>query len=438
VSIQLINPYYRGIGDVVVPPEPAFEFSGVLVTLSVDDVSAPPIGWDVEAYDVGGWHDAVTNIDRLTVPSGVSLVEVAWCGYSAGVQQFYSEIFLDAASMGSAGGIRQLVKTGLSGYTYGGLSSGPHVVTPGQYFTVNYTQASNVLNQSDYSWFAACALDPDTRYVRLGRSSTFTMTAGSTTVVAWNVEVADVGGWADLGVSATDVVVPSGVSWVIGEFGFRVTSPVSTSEQLLAAIRLNGSLVCNRDVEGIGATGETINGCSISSGLLQVSAGDVLTADYFTTGAETFSTLSTFTVREVLDVLGACRATKGSSTQSITANTNTAVELGAEAFDTDAAHDTSVNPSRITVPAGVTRARCWFGVRFQSTTGQTRAWVMKNGASAVGLPAYGNVTAGQNYLTGAGAWVDCSPGDYFELFVRSNVGTTINNDAQTFLCVQFG
>lgn len=35
------------------------------------------IAWDAESYDVGGWHDNVTNNTRLTVPSGVSRVRVS-------------------------------------------------------------------------------------------------------------------------------------------------------------------------------------------------------------------------------------------------------------------------------------------------------------------------------------------------------------------------
>jgi hypothetical protein len=35
------------------------------------------LAWDGEVYDVGGWHDNVTNNSRLTVPSGVNYVEVS-------------------------------------------------------------------------------------------------------------------------------------------------------------------------------------------------------------------------------------------------------------------------------------------------------------------------------------------------------------------------
>lgn len=54
-------------------------FSGALVKKAADQTGAnytagPAIAFDAEAYDVGGWHDNVTNNTRLTVPSGVNYV----------------------------------------------------------------------------------------------------------------------------------------------------------------------------------------------------------------------------------------------------------------------------------------------------------------------------------------------------------------------------
>lgn len=41
-----------------------------------DFSTAAAVALDDELYDVGGWHDTVTNNSRLTVPSGVSYVEL--------------------------------------------------------------------------------------------------------------------------------------------------------------------------------------------------------------------------------------------------------------------------------------------------------------------------------------------------------------------------
>jgi hypothetical protein len=60
-------------------------FSGAMVKKSADQTGANyslaagggNIAFDAEAYDVGGWHDNVTNNTRLTVPSGVNYVVIA-------------------------------------------------------------------------------------------------------------------------------------------------------------------------------------------------------------------------------------------------------------------------------------------------------------------------------------------------------------------------
>jgi hypothetical protein len=56
-------------------------FSGALVRKASDQTLAnyttvTSMAFDNEVYDVGGWHDNVTNNSRLTVPSGVSRVRL--------------------------------------------------------------------------------------------------------------------------------------------------------------------------------------------------------------------------------------------------------------------------------------------------------------------------------------------------------------------------
>ncbi len=56
-------------------------FSGALVKKAADQTAAnyttdTAVTWDAEEYDTGGWHDNVTNSERLTVPAGVTRVRV--------------------------------------------------------------------------------------------------------------------------------------------------------------------------------------------------------------------------------------------------------------------------------------------------------------------------------------------------------------------------
>lgn len=54
-------------------------FSGCLVTHTLAQTisGSTTMTWDTEDYDVGGWHDNVTNPERLTVPSGVAFVRLS-------------------------------------------------------------------------------------------------------------------------------------------------------------------------------------------------------------------------------------------------------------------------------------------------------------------------------------------------------------------------
>lgn len=58
-----------------------FAFNGALVTLAANQNTAnytagAMVPFDSETYDTDGWHDNATNNSRLTVPSGVTKVNV--------------------------------------------------------------------------------------------------------------------------------------------------------------------------------------------------------------------------------------------------------------------------------------------------------------------------------------------------------------------------
>jgi hypothetical protein len=71
-----------GFGNVAVNvPGGGTSFSGCMVHKSANltgqnFVTATRITWDTEDYDTGGWHESVTNPGRLTVPSGVTMVDI--------------------------------------------------------------------------------------------------------------------------------------------------------------------------------------------------------------------------------------------------------------------------------------------------------------------------------------------------------------------------
>jgi hypothetical protein len=101
------------------------------------------ISWDVESFDVGGWHESVAHPERLTIPSGVSYVELT--GY------FWSQSNISNYCVGwlrhfNAAGVEQRLTTNVgarnsavnSGNYSCTVNTGPVAVTAGDYFTFGY------------------------------------------------------------------------------------------------------------------------------------------------------------------------------------------------------------------------------------------------------------------------------------------------------------
>ena len=85
------------------------------------------------------------------------------------------------------------------------------------------------------------------------------------------------------------------------------------------------------------------------------------------------------------------------------------------------------NPSRITIPSGVTKIRMEYTVTWgPSSSGSRVSLIYKNG---VAIYDGGQITLGvatlPNIISGATGWVDCVAGDYFELGIRQNSGANL-------------
>lgn len=150
----------RGVG--------AAAFEGALVTKASDQTTADysagaVVGWDSETYDLGGWHESVTNPSRLTVPSGVSLVSIV------------GEIHLNNVTAGNQAQIA-IIKNGSAIDTDVGMpvqTAAPNnttrriniaspvlQVSPGDYFEMHLTvnADSSVTVEATSSWFAIRAV----------------------------------------------------------------------------------------------------------------------------------------------------------------------------------------------------------------------------------------------------------------------------------------
>ena len=114
---------------------------------------------------------------------------------------------------------------------------------------------------------------------------------------------------------------------------------------------------------------------------------------------------------------------------SIANSTNTIIDWDSEDYDTSTIHDTVTNPSRLTVPAGVTRIKLHAQICFDANaTGVRRVLIYKYGAEWVRQP-YVNIAAP---ATGPGIIIISSPAytvsatDYFTVAVLQSSGGALN------------
>jgi len=148
-----------------IAPARSMNFLGARVTKAADQTAAnytteATVAWDSEVFDVGGWHDNVTDNSRLTVPSGygINYVELTACVDTA----------LGAADSWRLMYIRKNGTTtfGLHTFAEGGatlwgstISSGPVSVVAGDYFEVRFSvETDTSITVNTNSFFAVKAL----------------------------------------------------------------------------------------------------------------------------------------------------------------------------------------------------------------------------------------------------------------------------------------
>lgn len=128
-----------------------------------------------------------------------------------------------------------------------------------------------------------------------------------------------------------------------------------------------------------------------------------------------------------------CRLSN-SAAQVIGNDTLTALTWDTEDYDTGSLHDPTVNPSRITIPAGGD-TRPWFFFGYIpwafNATGDRGVYIAKNGVivSGTAVKACAGLFGGLGVSTELPvAWQEDAPavGDYWEVLVRQNSGGNLN------------
>jgi hypothetical protein len=128
--------------------------------------------------------------------------------------------------------------------------------------------------------------------------------------------------------------------------------------------------------------------------------------------------------------------TQKTATQSVPANTETTITFNNTIYDTDSFWS-NANPSRLTVPAGVTRVIVSANVRITGGSTSAQLQLRMNGGDVVGV-ANVNMSTGFTVaqINAVSAPISVTAGDYFEASVFVTAARTIDSSARTWLAIQ--
>jgi hypothetical protein len=484
--MNVMNGFIFGAGT---PPAPTF--SGALVYRSAAFGSGT-VGYENEVYDVGSWHDNVTDNSRLTAPSGVSLVRASHNTHDSGVPTL--QTLKNGASV--LGGVLTNVQDSRSAGTTAFIP-----MTPTTDYISNSADGDVVADQM--VWSAIEAIDPATKYALASKSITQPLSGGVATILSFDSESVDTDGWHGQSSTVTITIASPGViSWTAHGFNngepirftttgalptglvvatnyyivnatandfqlaatpggaaintsgtesgvhtahndSRMTVPSGVTRIRVAAnVQSTSNVSTTYNVEflkngaiavGLGGTSTRFVGRNnIVSALLEVSPGDYLQVQATSGSGQTVTTGNYvwFQINEEPDYDRVLA--KKSASQAFASGVAEAVEWDAEEYKTDASmHDNVTDNSRLVVPAGYSYARVTACVRCPSTTAVAIMRVFMNGAQSAGLPNFdfdNNTTA---LLNGMSGWIPVNPagGDYFEVIVNTG-SVSLTNDVR--------
>lgn len=406
---------------------------GVLVYLGSDaaEAAGQTIDFDAEAYDYANYHSLVSATDKLTIPSGITRGRLISNAQTSSGSVQIQQLKNNASFRG-----RGVAMSATAGNDTGNSPSAIVAVSAGNELTVDTVPGATFV--AGATWFAFEPIPTSRKGALVYKSSDQNLSAATTTTISFDSEDYDSDGFHDNSSNNSRLTVPSGLSAQAGVSLIRITGALdatSIGAQIVLSFLKNGGSA--RGLPAIDGTGSLINA---ASAVLAVSPGDYFELQAFTTNAGTIESGndSWFQIEEI--VAGQKYALVYRSTnQSIPDSAFTAIEWDSEVADTDSFHDAG-SPTRLTVPSGCARARLTFNLRNpSSTTAQCICRVTKNGSPNIpGLPAYENNTAGTDSLNGMGAWVEVTPGDYFELeFYQDSGGSVSLADHDTlWFCIE--
>lgn len=244
--------------------------------------------------------------------------------------------------------------------------------------------------------------------------------------------------------STGDVLSASDVNLYLQQQTVMVFASAAARTTALASVLAEGMVTYLKDTDVVeiytGASWVSLDDPNAIQNSLLTAKGSIVTA----TGASTPSALAVGTANQVLTVdsstaTGLKWATPSSTptfvgcalymdvNQSLTNNTVTNLNWGAEEFDTDAFHSTSSNTSRITIPSGKAGKYLFaWGISYlANATGIRETALRKNGTSISYQDFPVSSNASETNMT-ATYIANAAVGDYFELAGYQNTGGALD------------
>lgn len=183
---------------------------------SINNNTLTLVTFPAEDYDVGGWHDTVTNNSRVTVPSGISLVRVyggiQWQGNGDGDR--YGVLLKNGVPAQGCPGQSWAASASINRSRHGFISP-PLAVTAGDYFELEgwHNRGSALNIEVDAPTFLGIQeLPASTKRAMVKLSANFGVTTGLQ-YVTWGATEYDTDSFWSAG-NPTRLTVPSGVSKV--------------------------------------------------------------------------------------------------------------------------------------------------------------------------------------------------------------------------------
>lgn len=381
------------------------------------------VAWDASLLGTGWWSAGAPT--KFVVPSGVTLVRLFLNARAAEGQGLtFRKNGVEVFGMPEY----RILEPANFGWGVTSSWSAPIPCSPGDEFTV---VAESAVQLEGYAASNGCvfgieALDPATVYVLAKRSSNQAIGSGGFFTLEWNAEELDAIGAHDNATNPNRFTIPTGEDGYWETFGsYRTLIAANSGHQ--AYIFSHWFNAASAVIAGGGAWQARYRKATNTSFAITGPTTAVVATDWtqirgFTSAAFNLGSNNANYGGIIKKPVGfkGVKLLK-SATQDITNQVQT---WATESYDTDGAWAIG-NPTKIIIPAGVTRARFKIGGQHnnQSASGALGR-LRKNGSDFAGQAEFYVDTPWSDADTACTAWLPVTPGDEFTFYSDDAAGGT--------------